>query len=252
MKRRTFRAGPHKIKEAVMKRFRLMIFVTAGILCFTALAYAAIPRVINYQGKFTDKDDNPLSGNYLVTFKFYDVAAGGSSMWEEGHILTLKNGMFNALLGSIKPLEVDFGKDLWLGIEIASDGEMSPRIKLASSAYAFNAQTIDMLESRQLLRNDVDSVMSGSLTMKKDLILKGNVSGPSRIVLSDGMGREYYLWMDNSGNLRLKHNMPASNKDGSIVMLEKSGILSDHLKVNIAIILSALSMVMLLASKKRK
>lgn len=229
-----------------MKKLHLVIFIVIGIVCFSAITYAAIPRVINYQGKFTDKDDNPLSGNYLVTFRFYDVATGGSSMWEEGHILTLKKGMFNALLGSIKQLEVDFSKDLWLGIEIASDGEMSPRIKLASSAYAFNAQTIDMLEANQLLRSDVDSVMSGSLTVKKDLILKGNVSGPSRIILADGMGREYYLWMDNSGNLRIKHDMPKSNKDGSIIMLDKAGILPSHLKINIAIILSLFSVIILL------
>lgn len=235
-----------------MKRFRLTFLIAVGILCFTALVYAAIPRVINYQGKFTDKDDNPLSGNYLVTFRFYDVASIGESIWEEGHILTLKNGVFNALLGSIKPLEIDFNKDLWLGIEIASDGEMSPRIKLASSAYAFNAQTIDMLESSQLLRNDVDSVMTGSLTLKRDLILKGDKSASSKIVLTDGMGREYYLWMDNTGNLRIKQDRPLSDKDGSVVILGKSGRLPTYLKVNIALILSVVSVMMLLASRYTK
>lgn len=215
-----------------MKRFRLAFFIVVGILCFSALVYASVPRIINYQGKFTDKDDNPLSGNYLVTFRFYDVDSAGTPVWEEGHILTLKNGMFNALLGSIKPLEIDFNKDLWLGIEVASDGEMTPRIKLASSAYALNAQTIDMLEASQLLRNDVDSIMSGSLTLKKDLILKGNVSSPSRIVLTDGMGREYCLWMDNTGNLRLKKGLPSSDKDGSIIIKEKSSILPSALIQN--------------------
>ena len=198
-----------------MKKFRLIMFIVAGMLCFTALAYASVPRIINYQGKFTDKDDNPLSGNYLVTFRFYDVATGGETFWEEGHILTLRNGIFNALLGSIKSLDIDFDKDIWLGVEMSSDGEMSPRIKLASSAYAMNAQTIDMIESSQLIRNDVDAVMSGALTLKKDLVLKGDLTGPSRIVMTDGQGREYYLWMDNSGNLRLKQGSPASDKDGS-------------------------------------
>ncbi|MFH1622560.1 MAG: hypothetical protein ABIA97_05505, partial [Candidatus Omnitrophota bacterium] len=151
-----------------------------------------------------------------------------------------------------KPLEIDFDKDLWLGIEIASDGEMSPRIKLASSAYAFNAQTIDMLESSQLLRNDVDGVMSGTLTLKKDLVLKGDKSAPSKIVLTDGMGREYYLWMDNSGNLRLKQGTPASNKDGAIIKLKQPGVLSGSLKANIALILSVIAIVMLMASSRTK
>ena len=148
-----------------MKKIILVLFIIIGMAYFSVSTYADVPQVINYQGRFTDKDDNPLTGNYLVTFRFYDVDAEGEVLWEEGHILTINNGMFNVLLGSINPLDVDFGKDLWMGIEVASDGEMAPRIKLASSAYAFNAQTIDMLDSSQLIRNDIDAVMSGSLTL---------------------------------------------------------------------------------------
>ncbi|MDP2910816.1 MAG: hypothetical protein Q8N76_00525, partial [Candidatus Omnitrophota bacterium] len=91
-----------------MRKFRVGFFVVIGILCLTALVYAAIPRVINYQGKLTDKDDNPLSGNFLVTFKFYDVEKAGQAMWEEGHILNIKNGVFSVSMGSVKPLEIDF------------------------------------------------------------------------------------------------------------------------------------------------
>lgn len=206
-----------------MKRFRMVMLVVLGVICIATLAYAVVPRVINYQGRFTDKDDNPLSGNYLVTFRFYDVVSGGDSLWEEGHILTIRNGLFNALLGSIKPLELDFNKDLWLGVEVASDGEMSPRIKLTSAPYAMNSQTIDMLDSSQLMRSDIDSVMSGSLTLKKDLVLKGNVAGPSKIILSDAQGSQYCLWMDTGGNLRLKQGTPSSDKDGAILTKEGFG-----------------------------
>ena len=102
-----------------------------------------------------------MTGNFLVTFRFYDAETLGQSIWEEGHILSIKNGMFNVLMGSVKPLEIDFNKNLWLGMEVASDGEMTPRIKLASSVYALNAKSIDMINSNQLLRNDIDSIMSG-------------------------------------------------------------------------------------------
>ena len=210
-------------KEGEMRKSGLFLFIVLGIIGLSTLVYAAVPRVINYQGKFTDKDDNPLSGNYIVTFRLYEAVSGGEPIWEEGHILTVENGIFNALLGSIKPLEIDFNKDLWLGIEVVNDGEMAPRIKLASSAYAMNAQAIDMLDSSQLMRNDIDAVMSGSLTLKKDLVLKGDLSGPSRIVLTDAKGREYYLWMDNSGNLRVKQGLPTSDKDGSLILMQGAG-----------------------------
>ena len=56
-----------------MRKFYITLFIIVGILCLTVLTYAAIPRVINYQGKLTDKDDNSLTGNFLITFRFYDV-----------------------------------------------------------------------------------------------------------------------------------------------------------------------------------
>jgi len=228
-----------------MKKIALVLFIIIGMAYFSVLAFADVPRVINYQGRFTDKDDNPLTGNYLVTFRFYDVDAENNALWEEGHILTINNGMFNVLLGSINPLDIDFGKDLWLGIEVASDGEMTPRIKLASSAYAFNAQTIDMLDSSQLIRNDIDAVMSGSLTLKKDLILRGNAAGPSKIVLTDAQGREYYLWMDIGGNLRLKKGLPSSDKDGALIMAKGAGGLSSCFMQSLSVLLLLVAVLIL-------
>ncbi len=238
-----------------MKKFRITLFIIIGILCLTALTYAAIPRIINYQGRLTDKDDNPLTGNFLVTFRFYDVEKEGQPVWEEGHILNIKNGMFNVLMGSMKPLEIDFNKDLWLSMEVASDGEMAPRIKLASSVYALNAKSIDMINSRQLLRNAIDSVMSGSLTLRKDLILKGDTTGPSKIVLSDAQGRVYYLWVDTLGNLRLKNGMPVSDVDGSVILKEKSNHLPARFIQSITLLLLLVAifiLALILYSSKKK
>jgi hypothetical protein len=244
-----------KFRRPIMRKLRVTLFVIIGILCLTALAYAAIPNVINYQGRLTDKDDNPLTGNFLVTFRFYDTEKDGQAIWEESHILNIKNGIFSVLMGSVKPLEIDFNKDLWLGMEVASDGEMTPRIKLASSVYAFNAKSIDMINSSQLLRNDVDSVMSGSLTLRKDLILKGDATGPSRIALSDAQGRVYYLWMDTIGNLRLKQGIPAADTDGAVIIKERSGIIPARFMQSITLLLLIVSMFILaliLYSSKKK
>jgi len=238
-----------------MRRFRITLFIIIGILCLTALTYAAIPRVINYQGRLTDKDDNPLTGNFLVTFRFYDAETGSQAIWEEGHILNIKNGMFNVLMGSVKPLEIDFNKNLWLGMEVASDGEMTPRMKLASSIYALNAKSIDMINSTQLLRTDIDSVMSGKLTLKKDLVLKGDTLSPSKIVLTDIQGREYYLWVDMLGNLRLKQGVPSSESDGSIIIKERKGRLSSHFIQSITLLLLILAifiLILILYSSRKK
>ena len=242
-------------KEAAMRRLYFIIFVMVGIMGFTALTEAGVPRIINYQGKFTNQDDTPLAGNYLVTFRFYDVASEGKAAWEESHILTINNGIFNVLLGSLKPLDIDFNKDMWLGIEVSSDGEMTPRIKLASSAYAINAQTIDTLDSSQLMRNDIDAVLSGSLTVRKDLILKNDLPEPARIVLTDSKNQEYYMWMDDTGDLRIKQGKPASDKDGSIVIKEKDGRLSSSFIQSVTLLLllvAILIMGLILYATKKK
>ncbi len=217
----------------------------------TTISYAAIPHVINYQGRLTDKEDNPLNGNFLVTFRFYDIQEGGTAIWEESHILSIRNGIFSALLGSIKPLELNFAKDLWLGIEVATDGEMTPRIKLASSGYAFNAEAIDALDSSQLLRNDIDAVMQGELTLKKDLRLEGT----SRIVLTNRQGAEYYLWVDSLGDLWVSKGTPTSDSAGSKILIEVPAKAPSNFLKNALIILicvAALIVALILFSIKKR
>lgn len=228
-----------------MRKLYLIVFVVIGIMGFSALTEAAVPRIINYQGKFTNTDDTPLAGNYLVTFRFYDVASEGNAIWEESHILTINNGIFNVLLGSLKPLDIDFNKDMWLGIEVSSDGEMTPRIKLASSAYAINAQAIDTLDSSQLMRNDIDAVLSGSLTIKKDLILKNDLPEPAKIVLTDSKKQEYYIWMDNDGDLRIKQGMPVSDRDGAVIIKEKDRGLSSSFIQSVTLLLVLIAVLIL-------
>jgi len=125
-----------------MKKFRKIVFFIVGILCFTGLAHAVIPRVINYQGKLVDKANNPITGNFLVVFRFYDVENAGLPIWEESHILGIRDGFFNAPLGSLKSPNLNFDKDLWLGVEVAGNEEISPRIKITGSVNVMGFESI--------------------------------------------------------------------------------------------------------------
>ncbi|MBS3052816.1 MAG: hypothetical protein J4428_05605, partial [Candidatus Aenigmarchaeota archaeon] len=64
-----------------MKKLALLPIIFSLLLISTALA--AIPSVINYQGKLTDASDNPLTGSYNFVFKIYDVSTGGTALWSE-------------------------------------------------------------------------------------------------------------------------------------------------------------------------
>lgn len=116
----------------------------AIILIFGAqMVLAAVPPQINYQGRLTKQDGAPLTdGHYTISFRIYDVATGGSYLWQESHDVTTKLGYFNVALGS-KTVEgvsvLDFTKPLYLGVEVGSDSEMSPRQPLNTVPYAMCA-----------------------------------------------------------------------------------------------------------------
>jgi len=105
------------------------------------LSFAQIPLKISFQGRLLDSLGNPIAdGTYLITFRLYDVATGGTALWTEQHTVTTHNGLFNVMLGSIISLSgIDFGRPLWLGVQIGTEPELSPRYELGASPYALVA-----------------------------------------------------------------------------------------------------------------
>ncbi len=108
--------------------------------------YAAtgILKQINFQGKVVNKTvgTNVTDDDYSFTFTIYDAAAAGTTLWTETKTITVTNGIFQTLLGSVSALpdDIDFNTDnIYLGIEFDGDGEMSPRVRFSAVPQAFNA-----------------------------------------------------------------------------------------------------------------
>ncbi len=101
-------------------------------------------------------------GNYNVEFKLYNaLTSSGSSqgscsgdaacLWVEtytgAHLVRVADGYLSVSLGSLSsfPSTINWNQNLWLGMNIGGtgapswDGEMSPRIQLTASPYAFTA-----------------------------------------------------------------------------------------------------------------
>ncbi|MBU2415622.1 hypothetical protein KKH86_00115, partial [Patescibacteria group bacterium] len=108
-------------------------------------AQAAFNAQINYQGKLTDSNDQAVvDGNYNIIFKLYTVETGGVDVWTETRSVSISNGLFSVMLGEVYSLDsVDFNTTLYLGINVNSDGEMSPRKKLGAVPAAFEADKLD-------------------------------------------------------------------------------------------------------------
>lgn len=108
--------------------------------------HAQIPRTISYQGVLTDTLGVPRpDGTYTFTFRLYDVSSGGSALWLESKTLPVQRGHFVTLLGDqvvIGP-SLKFDRRYWLGVQVAAEPELAPRVALATTGYSFSAVRAD-------------------------------------------------------------------------------------------------------------
>ena len=156
------------------------------IFLFAASLFAQIPRTISYQGVLTDSTGTPKpDGSYSFTFSLYETATGGSPVWIEIKTLNVKKGLFSTALGdqTIFPDSLKFDKPYWLGIKIANEPELTPRVALTSTGYSFasdmalNVADGKVVKSINNLKDDVTIEGSGATTV--------NTSG-NKITISSG------------------------------------------------------------------
>ncbi|MFA4872037.1 MAG: hypothetical protein WC610_03215, partial [Patescibacteria group bacterium] len=166
----------------------------------TSQAAAGINKQINYQGRIADSNGISLAtGNYNFKFQIYDDPSGGNLLWTErwtatttAGVVRVINGAFSAPLGTSTALStIDFNSDLLylkVSFDANSDGifeeVFSPRKKLTSSPYAFNADMVDGIHAtstataNQLLALDSNLGLSLSniTTTNKLLVGTGSVN----------------------------------------------------------------------------
>lgn len=111
-------------------------------------ALADVPRIINYQGRLTDTEGNPVSdGSYYIKFVIYRSESGVDSLWSSGfQAVTVVDGLFSYALGSNVSFPAGiFGPGItpFLGITIGTDAEINPRTAFTSSAFAWHSNSAD-------------------------------------------------------------------------------------------------------------
>jgi len=145
-----------------MKRVNLII-VSFFVFCilFLSPSFTQIPHLINYQGKLTDTDGNPvLDGTHSIVFRIYDADSGGNLLWEETQSILVQKGIFSCLLGGVTNLNLPFDKPYWLAIKVGSDEEMTPRQQITSSGYAIRAEIAENVAS---IPRGIITMWSGSI-----------------------------------------------------------------------------------------
>lgn len=116
-------------------------FIALFLLARSSI-YAQVPQVINYQGQLTDASGNPANGTFTIVFSIFGAATGGTALYSETQSVTVSNGVFNVLIGSVNPVPLnlfDSSPDRYL--EITVNGTvLTPRRRFGSVPYAFTSR----------------------------------------------------------------------------------------------------------------
>ena len=120
---------------------RVFFFLLIPGLLFALPALSQVPPTMSYQGVLTDAGGNFVpDGFYDLTFRIYNVPLAGAALYTEAHTgvnhVQVSKGGFSVAIGSITPLLLTFDGPYYLGIQVAADPELAPRVALASSPYA--------------------------------------------------------------------------------------------------------------------
>ncbi len=161
--------GLHGLRRS-LRTFSIAFFLVVA----APYAMAAVPNAINYQGFLADATGKPINATTNITFKLYTVVSGGAALWTETDSLNVVEGRFTTSLGdgTAFPATLFNNASLYLGIAVASDGEMSPRTALTTTPFTFKAQdadSLDGLDSTAFLKKSGGSML-GNLKMQSGLI----------------------------------------------------------------------------------
>ena len=91
---------------------------------------AQAPSTMSYQGVLTDASGLiAADGPYDLTFRIYDIASGGASLWTEVHPgVVVERGGFSVVLGATNPLGLVFDRRYWMSVQVFADPELAPRV----------------------------------------------------------------------------------------------------------------------------
>lgn len=111
---------------------------------------AAPADTLNFQARLQSGSGAIVpDGSYSIQFKLYYNAVGGSALWTETDTVSVVNGYVSVYLGANTPFpsNIAWDQSTYITMNVNSDGEMSPRLKLTAVPYAFQAKYANQLQA---------------------------------------------------------------------------------------------------------
>ena len=171
-------------------RFAALAFLVlfAGLFALTVdqpvNAATTLPTKMNFQGRIANSSGTTLAnGTYNMKFRLWSAASGGTQQWSEDRLVSasqgvvVTNGQFSVQLGSVTslPASVFTSNSLYFEVELPTpasatttgpiwtEGAMTPRNQLATSAYAYNAETLDGIDGSSFAQLSAANAYTGSI-----------------------------------------------------------------------------------------
>ena len=153
-----------------MKRnYALLLAALVAAVFAVETTNAAVPMLISHQGRLLGTGGVPVTGTRNLTFRIYEVPAGGAALWTEPHLaVPVTAGLFNVTLGSVIPIDGDLvvtsgtlETERYLEVQVEADAPLSPRMRIGSAPLAIASSRVsgDVVTSPGKL---VVSIPSGS------------------------------------------------------------------------------------------
>ena len=169
---------------------RTILIMLLFCCLFTSYSQGQIPQQINYQGVLTDSNGNPVSGKHSFTFSIYNDSTSTDHIWTETQEVFIEDGLFHVILGSVEPIPIHKidGADKYLGVQVDSDEEMSPRKKLLSVVHCFLSDNSNKLNGKRASDfvfidqdNSIGTAMVKNNAITTDKILPNIISSISGV-----------------------------------------------------------------------
>ncbi len=114
----------------------------------TTLDEAAVSPIIPIQGRLTDNHGRPINGTRSVRFALYTASSGGTPLCVDTDWVIFANGLFNAYINFCDSNDIN-GQQLYLGIKVSSDPEMTPRKAIYPVPYAYGLKPGAVISAAQ-------------------------------------------------------------------------------------------------------
>lgn len=135
---------------------RLTGWAMLGAILLSSGAGAQTPPLIHYQGRlYRSSTGEPEEGLKEFRFRMVDTAEGtfGKLYWAEDQNVLVANGFYEVELGRVEPIpaEIFSATEVYLEIQVESDQAMTPRQRILSVPFAFQADLLDGMSSEEFI-----------------------------------------------------------------------------------------------------